>query len=175
MAVQFKAISKIDTSGALLRRFEEAALEVKKDVMRGLAAEVVGNSPVDTGNYIMSHEIVAGGRDRGFTDSPTNSHGLPRNQSHSSKSGPALARLNAQVEGIQPNDTQFMLRNTAVYAARVEYGGWGGGAIRAVGSTDAERAAVPRQPYHVYSRARAAVGPLIQRALAEFEARMAVR
>jgi hypothetical protein len=175
MPVQFKAISKLDTSRDLLRRFEEASLEVKKDVMRGLAAEVVANSPVDTGNYIMSHEIASGGRDGGFTDSPTNSHGMPRGQAKGSKAGPAMARLNAQIESIQPTDTQFMLRNSAVYAARVEYGGWGGGAIRAVGSTNAERAAVPRQPYHVYARARAAAGPLIQRALAEFEARMAMR
>lgn len=173
--VQFKAISKIQTSDALLKRFESAALEVKKDVLRGLAAEVVANSPVDTGNYILSHEIAAGGRDGSFPTTPTNSHGLPRAQSKASKAAPALARLNAIIDSIQPTDTQFMLRNSAVYAWRVEYGGWGAGAVnRAVGVTREEReeqAASATQPYHVYSRARAAAPAIIQRALAEFAAR----
>jgi hypothetical protein len=175
--VQFKAISKIDTSGALLRKLEQASLDVKKHVLRGLADEVIKNSPVDTGNYMLSHEIAAGGRDGSFSTAPTNSHGLPRGQARGSKAASARSALNSIIDGIQPTDSQFMLRNSAIYAPRVEYGGWGAGSgAPAVGATRGQREAQARsatQPYHVYSRARAAAPALIQRALAEFEARMA--
>jgi len=172
--VQFKAISKLDTSRDLLRRFEEAAVEVKKDVMRGLAAEVVVNSPVDTGNYMLSHEIVAGGRDGGFPQNPTNSHGLPRRQSRGDKASAALGMLMAQVETIQPTDVAFMLRNSAVYAARVEYGGWGEGSLnKFVGNTRDEldyQAANATPAYRVYALARATAPALIAAAIARFKA-----
>jgi len=174
MAVQFKAISKIQTSADLLQRFERASTEVKQHVLRGLADAVIANSPVDTGNYMLSHDIAAGGRDGGFPANPTNSHGLPRRQSREAKAGAARAALFAVIDAIQPTDTQFMLRNSAVYAARVEYGGWGAGSLsKAVGVTRAEReqqAASATQPYHVYARARAMAPTLIQSAIARFSA-----
>jgi len=174
--VQFKAISKLDTSRDLLRKFEQASVEVKKHVLRGLADEVVKNSPVDTGNYMLSHEIVAGGRDGGFPASPTTSNGLPRNQSHETKASQAQAALYAAIEAVQPTDNQFMLRNRAEYDAKVEYLGWGpGSGAPAVGATRErreEQARSARQPYHVYARARAAASALIQSALARFEAEM---
>lgn len=175
--VQFKAISRIQTSQALLDRFNRASVEVKRHVLGGLADAVVANSPVDTGNYMMSHEIVSGGRDGGFPQNPTNSHGLPRGQPHGPAAAAARTALHAQVNAIQPTDTHFMLRNSAVYAARVEYLGWGAGSGGpAVGATREQMAArkqAPAQPYHVYALARAIAPNLIQSAIARFEAEMA--
>ena len=168
--VQFKAISKLDTSAAFLAKFEQSAGELKREVMRGLAEAVVANSPVDTGNYVMSHEIVSGGRSGSFPESPTTSHGLPRQQPRESMAGQALASLMAQIEGLGDADTNFMLRNRAAYAPRVEYGGWGEGSLtKAVGVTRDERAyqaAKATQPYHVYARARAQAPQIIAEARA---------
>lgn len=168
--VQFKAISKLDTSAAVLERFERSSGELKREVMRGLAEAVVANSPVDTGNYMLSHEVVSGGRSGTFSENPTTSHGLPRQQPHAAKAGQALATLLSQIDGFGDADTQFMLRNSAAYAPRVEYGGWGEGSLtRAVGVTRGERAyqqAKATQPYHVYARARAQAPQIIAAARA---------
>lgn len=169
--VQFKAISKLDTSAAFLEQFERSAGELKREVMRGLAEAVVANSPVDTGNYMLSHEVVSGGRSGAFPENPTTSHGLPRRQPREAKAGQALAALMAQIDGFGDADTQFMLRNSAVYAPRVEYGGWGEGALtRAVGVTREERdyqMANATQPYHVYARARAQAPQIVADARAK--------
>jgi hypothetical protein len=156
--VQFRAISKTDTSAKILADFERSAGELKKDVLLHLAAEVVWNSPVDTGNYMLSHEIVSGGRSGNFPERPTDSHGKPRQQDKGAKGAMALEKLYSQIAALLPGDTDFMLRNSARYAWRIEYGGWGEGSIKkAVGVTADEKAfqqAFATQPYRVYARAR---------------------
>lgn len=170
--VQFKAISKVDTSAKLLEQFERQSGALKRHVLAGLAEKVVAYSPVDTGNYVLSHEVASGGRDGSFPASPTSSHGLPRRQDPGAKKQQALAALLAQVEAVGDEDTQFMLRNRAEYAAAVEYGGWGEGRLtRFVGVTREEReqqALTATQPYHVYSQARQHAAQLIEEAKARF-------
>ena len=156
--VQFKAISKIDTSAKILEQFEQASGALKREVMSKLAEKVAYGSPVDTGNYVLSHEVVSGGRDGSFPTSPTTSHGLPRKQDKTSKQQQGLAIMLAQIQSFGDDDTQFMLRNRSEYAVAVEYGGWGEGRLtRFVGVTREEReqqAETATQPYRVYANAR---------------------
>ena len=158
--VQFKAISRLQTPEEMMAIYRRNTGQFQKEVLKGIAAVVVENSPVDTATYVMSHEVAAGGRDRGFPGGgTTTSAGKPRNQNPESARATALASLTAQIDQMGDDIQNPMLRNRSEHAWRVEYAGWGEGTQnRAVGrdSVMAEmQAALGKPAYFVYTKARA--------------------
>lgn len=76
MVTQVQAIYKKD-SADISARFREKAAALRERVLLRMADEIVNNSPIDTGTYIMAHRATptAGG----MTDvAARSSHGKPR-------------------------------------------------------------------------------------------------
>jgi hypothetical protein len=103
------------------RKLEQLVENFREEYLWGMAEEIVDNSPVDTGAYILSHNIgdnfersegVGGPRDQG--DGPFGAK-------WSSLRGPALNRLEAQIQTIPETQTVVTIRNTSPHASDVEY------------------------------------------------------
>ena len=164
--VQFKAISRLQTPEQMMDVFRKNTGTFQKEVLKDLAAVVVSLSPVDTATYVNSHSVGEGGRDRGFPGAGrTTSAGKPRNQNAEAARGAALASLTAQIDQMGDDIQNPMLRNASEHAWRVEYGGWGEGTQnRAVGRdrlTEEMQAELGKQPYFVYTKARAQIPAII--------------
>jgi hypothetical protein len=131
------------------RKLEQLIDNFREEYLMGLAEEIVFNSPVDTGAYILSHNIgdnfttsdgVGGRRDQG--DGPFGAKWSQLQQ-------PALSKLDAQIRAIPDTQTVVTIRNTSSHATIVEY----------------------QHGYEVYSRARAKSGMIAREAEARARAR----
>jgi len=142
MPVQFRAIDRRRNPREILASFERRTDEFKRRVLSKAAESIVAFSPVDTGTYIMEHDITSGGRQRGLAS--VSSHGRPRGQEKSDFDGAALSKLLAAVEALPTGFSDVMLANYAAHAPQVEYLGWG--------STG---------PYYVYTETRARMAQFI--------------
>lgn len=122
--VQYRVI---DRRKPALRVFEDAVLpEIRRArdaFFRMIVESIVSVSPVDTGTYMDSHNIVVG-RQGAATES---SHRKPRNQSWSTHAESALARLYGQIESLPDVVSDVRIANSAIHARFVEYGGASGG------------------------------------------------
>ena len=90
----------------------------QKEFLHNLAQQLVLQSPVDTGTYITSFEVVTG---QGWGGVPTSSRGKPRNQPWGQKAGEGLSKLSAEVESLPELAPMVAFRNNAQHAAAVEY------------------------------------------------------
>lgn len=154
---QLEAISKRDSED-IAAKFLARAAEMRRRVGEAIADEIIDNSPVDTGTYVMAH--VAGAGDTADTGERT-SHGKQRNRNASQFKNLARGNLKRSVlaEAIEASG-EIWFRNRAAHAARVEFVGWpaplfGNPNISGPG------------PYHVYAKTAAMVPTIIRRVAAE--------
>lgn len=113
---------------------------MKKDVFRAIASKVVEFSPVDTGTYMDAHNITSG-KSGSATD--MSSRGKERKRPRSPHETSALARLNAQIDALGPDQKSAFIGNSSHHGMVVEYGG-------------------PKTPaYAPYTRARSASKSII--------------
>jgi len=155
--VQFRAIDRRRNPAEMMKTFEMNADRFKKRVYEKIAVEIVDNSPVDTGTYIMAHS-VAGGRDEGFVGDRS-SIGKPRKRNPAQFKALARGNLLRSVAALPAGATDVHFRNRAEHAPKVEYLGWFNSGPATSGF---------KEPYHVYSRARAKASQFIREAAAEF-------
>ena len=154
---QLEAISRRDSED-IAARFKARAAEMRRRVGEAIADEIVNNSPVDTGTYVMAH--VAGAGDTADSGGRT-SHGKKRGQNKQQFQNLARGNLKRSVlaEAIEASG-EIWFRNRAAHAARVEFTGWpaplfGNPNISGPG------------PYHVYAKTAAMVPTIIRRVAAE--------
>lgn len=113
-----------DDGDARARAFREKVGRAKKTVLADLATSIVGFSPVDTGNYVLSHDIVSGTEPPPLQPTLTYSEGLTPNQPRERKHSEARTKLMGQIEGIPDEHDHFLIWNNAEYGSLVEYVGW---------------------------------------------------
>lgn len=112
----FKLVSDNLAVSSKLKKLRESIEGVKKSFLEEMAAIVVLNSPVDTGAYMDSLNIVAGrGSAPGYS-----SDGRPRNQAWGPFADDALARMFSQIEAVEDANV-VSITNNAPHAAKVEY------------------------------------------------------
>lgn len=101
-----------------LEKLSELPAEVIEEKAYEIASYATSMSPVDTGAYILSHSIVAGGKGGGRM---RDSHHKPRNQNHEAKAAESMGQLSSDIAAIDFTDTKkFTLRNRSPHANSVE-------------------------------------------------------
>jgi hypothetical protein len=157
VVVQIQAISQ-RTSQQAAQVFRERAARLRAGVAERLAEEIVANSPVDTGTYIMAHKAGTGESSESATRSSARKR---RGRNASQFANLALGNLKRSVSAdALLNSSEIWFRNSALHAARVEYLGWpapvfGNPKIGGPG------------PYRVYARARAKAPQFIREVAAQ--------
>lgn len=111
------SISKV--IGKLKNDLDKVAPELAKK----LAEVVVRHSPVDTGDYVMSHRISANNPSGQFTGNLRSIGEGGQNQALFQET--ALNNLLYQIEGLPKGTTKIAIGNTAPHARIVEFGGNG--------------------------------------------------
>lgn len=105
-----------------LRKLEQDLEGIRSEFLKGMAEEVVRNSPVDTGTYIMSHNIAERSSAGQFTGNIR--YIGPPGQNKDAMKQEALTKLYAQVDALPVNQTRVNLSNNSAHAGIVEDGGW---------------------------------------------------
>ena len=141
---EYRLIDNRRKGGALAKEMSASLEGFHSALLKMLADEVVGLSPVDTGTYMDNHSMHSGRKQRPRVDS---SHGKPGGQDYSTYADAARSRLYGDIESTKAGDEVFV-SNTAVHAPAVEYGGhnW------------------KRGPYAVYRTARSRIAVLSKKA-----------
>jgi hypothetical protein len=159
MVVSIQMISKRESTD-IAERFRERAAQVRSRAAEMMAEDIVNGvpndsrdppgSPVDTGNYVMSHIAVTGSGASGGATTFSERKRTGRNIAQ--MKALALANLKRSVsKDAILNSPEIYFTNRAEYADRVEYMGW-----KSV------------QAYHVYRKASAMAQQRIRDAAAEF-------
>jgi hypothetical protein len=132
MVVKVRAISR-QTSADIAERFRERAAQVRARAAEMMAEDIVNGvpddmrdppgSPVDTGNYVMSHIAVtsasASGGATTFSENKTTGRNIAQMKAL------ALGNLKRSVsKDAILNSPEIYFTNRAEYADRVEYIGW---------------------------------------------------
>lgn len=103
---------------AKLKVTEELIQEKLRGVLKGIADDIVDESPVDTGAYVLSHTFAPTGSGAGRSYS---SHGKPRNQDVASKREEARGQLYSEIETVNVTTSKTgIFRNRAPHARPVE-------------------------------------------------------
>ena len=131
------------------RKLERLLDNFQEEYLMGFAEEIVFNSPVDTGAYILSHNFGDNSEVSQGTGQRRDSNDSPFGSKWGALQGPALQRLEAQILGIPLTQTMVTIRNTSSHAAIVEY----------------------RHGYEVYSRTKRKSGNIAREAEARARAR----
>lgn len=120
MVTQVQAISRRD-SADISARFQRDAAELRERVLMRMADEIVNNSPVDTGTYIMAHR--AGGEAGGIAEpAARSSHGKQRNRPDAQFRNLARGNLYRSVSSAAVSAaTEVFFRNVSAHADIVEY------------------------------------------------------
>lgn len=130
-----------------LRRVKEDLDEIRGEFLKGMAREVVVSSPVDTGTYIMSHNIGEASSAGQFTGNIK--YIGPPGQNKPAMQQEALKKLYTQVDALPDGQTRVNLSNNSAHAGIVETGGW----------------RWKTQPYKVYEGARNNYPRILQAAI----------
>lgn len=133
----------------LLRGVEQDLEQVRNEFLKAMVQEIVKESPVDTGTYILSHNVGEASASGQYTG------GLryigPPGQSESAMKGAALAKLEGQIESLSAEQTRVNISNNSAHARIVEDGGYNW----------------KRGPFNVYrnaaARASHLLGPIVAR------------
>lgn len=125
--------------------FRAKVADAKKAVLTELVSAIVQNSPVDTGNYVLSHELASGTEPPPLNPTITTSRGMRRGQPVDVMHDRAAEKLRTQIAAVPDEHTNFLIWNNAVYGFKVEYAGWNG-----------------TPPYYVYARAQAEAPDIIR-------------
>lgn len=147
MVTQVQAINRRD-SADIAAKFRQDAAQLRERVLLRMADEIVNNSPVLTGTYVMAHRA---GTSPDGGEGTRSSHGKPFPVSETQFKNLARGNLYRSVSSAAvANATEVYFGNSAVHAARVEHTGWGG-----------------KPAYAVYARVRNAAPAFIRQAAAE--------
>jgi len=104
-----------------LRKVQQDVDDIRTLFLKNLAEEVIKSSPVDTGTYVMSHnvsEVSAAGQ---FTGNIR--YIGPPNQNKEAMQSEALVKVFAQIDSLPKGQTKVSLSNNSAHANIVETGG----------------------------------------------------
>jgi len=136
-----------------LRQIEDDLDEVRTLFLKKIAKEVVEGSPVDTGTYVMSHNV--GDRSSAGQFTGNIRYIGPPGQDTQAMQSSALNKIISQIDALPKEQTVVSLSNNSAHANIVEYGG----------------ANWKRSPYRVYENARNRAPKLLDDAVREVKAR----
>lgn len=136
-----------------LRKVEGDLDEVRTLFLTKMATEVVTASPVDTGTYVMSHNVSETSAAGQFTGEIK--YIGPPNQNKEAMQQAALNKVLGQITSLPKNQTRVSLSNNSAHANIVEFGG----------------ANWQRSGYFVYEAARNLAPRLLKDAIQEVKAR----
>jgi hypothetical protein len=120
MVAQVKAISRRD-SVDIAARFERQAAQLRERVLMMMADDIVRQSPIDTGTYILAHraDVVGGDPTEGGSRS---SHGKRRGVPDAQFRNLARGNLMRSVSSAAVSASeQVFFRNVSEHAGIVEY------------------------------------------------------
>ena len=136
-----------------LRKVESDLDEVRTLFLTKMATEVVESSPVDTGTYVMSHNVSETSAAGQFTGEIK--YIGPPNQNKEAMQKAALNKVLGQIASLPKNQTRVSLSNNSAHANIVEFGG----------------ANWQRNGYFVYEAARNLAPRFLKDAIQEVKAR----
>ena len=136
-----------------LRKIENDLDEVRELFLEKIATEVITGSPVDTGTYVMSHNVSEASAAGQFTGEIR--YIGPPNQNKQAMQQAALNKVLGQIANLPKNQTRVSLSNNSAHANIVEFGGkrW------------------ERDGYYLYDTARKRASILLDEAVKEVKAR----
>lgn len=120
VAPQFRLIDNRRSDTDLMNAVVGSIDEFRKTFYKLMINEIIGNSPVDTGTYMESHQIQDGRTGAVGTNSSANK---PKNQPRGSFEQSARERLFADIDGLVSDHRAVYIGNYSVHAPLVEYGG----------------------------------------------------
>lgn len=131
----------------VIRKIEQDLENVRNEFLKGMAREVVLPSPVDTGTYVMSHNVGERSAAGQFTGNIR--YIGPPGQNAGAMQQEALAKLYSQIDALPAEQTRVSLSNNSAHANIVEDGGkdW------------------KRGPYKIYETARNRAPSVLQDAI----------
>ena len=131
----------------VIRKIEQDLEDVRNEFLKGMAREVVLPSPVDTGTYVMSHNIGERSAAGQFTGNIR--YIGPPGQDKGAMQQEALSKLYTQIDSLPAEQTRVSLSNNSAHANIVESGGtnW------------------TRGPYKIYEVARNNAPRILQEAI----------
>jgi len=103
---------------AMVEQYEADIMELKKRALQQIALQVVLYSPVDTGTYIMNHNVRL--RSGSFRSTVTIPENALRGRAWSEFEQAAVAKLFADIEAIDLSKDTISIRNAATHAVFVE-------------------------------------------------------
>lgn len=136
-----------------IRKIEQDLEDVRNEFLKGMAREVVLSSPVDTGTYVMSHNVGERSAAGQFTGNIR--YIGPPGQNKGTMQQVALFKLYTQIDALPAEQTRVSLSNKSAHANIVEDGGWGW----------------KRSAYKVYTVARNNAPRILQDAVNKVKAR----
>ncbi|CAB4139469.1 hypothetical protein UFOVP346_50 [uncultured Caudovirales phage] len=104
-----------------LRKVQEELDLVRTEFLKGLATEIVNNSPVDTGTYVMGHMVGERSAAGQFTGA-IKYIGPPGQDAGAMKSA-AIAKLHADIDSLPEGQTRVNISNRVAHVRIVEDGG----------------------------------------------------
>tara|TARA_R110000850_G_scaffold99506_3_gene206158 strand:+ start:640 stop:1098 length:459 start_codon:yes stop_codon:yes gene_type:complete len=117
MPVSFKVIDNRTSISKKIKDMERQLENYKVFFLQDMAEYIVSLSPVDTGTYIMSHNLASN-----TVGGVTKSDGKPRNQPYQPFVDAALSKLFSQIAGLSDSElSSLKFTNTAFHANKVEY------------------------------------------------------
>ena len=136
-----------------IRKIEQDLEDVRNEFLKGMAREVVLSSPVDTGTYVMSHNVGERSAAGQFTGNIR--YIGPPGQNRGAMQQEALSRIYTQIDALPAEQTRVSLSNNSAHANIVESGGkdW------------------KRGPYKIYETARNNAPSILQDAINTVKAR----
>jgi len=105
-----------------LRKIEEDLDLIRTEFLKELATEVIQASPVDTGTYVMSHNVGARSAAGQFTGNIR--YIGPPGQNRQALQDQALNKVVAQIDALPANQDVVSLSNNSAHANIVESGGY---------------------------------------------------
>ena len=104
-----------------IRKIEQDLEDVRNEFLKGMAREVVLSSPVDTGTYVMSHNVGERSAAGQFTGNIR--YIGPPGQNTGAMQQEALSKLYSQIDALPAEQTRVSLSNNSAHARIVEEGG----------------------------------------------------
>ena len=130
-----------------LRKLTEDLDSIRSEFLKGLSEEVVLSSPVDTGTYVMSHNVGESSAAGRFTGNIR--YIGPPGRDRGSMQQEALSKMYAQIDSLPKEQTRVNLSNNSAHAYIVEDGGFGW----------------ITSPYKIYATARNRAPIILQKAI----------
>ena len=104
-----------------LRKVQEELESVRTEFLKDLATEIVNNSPVDTGTYVMGHMVGERSAAGQFTGAIR--YIGPPGQDAGAMKAAAIAKLHADIDALPKDQTRVSISNRVGHVRIVEDGG----------------------------------------------------